>query len=87
MENEKCTVQDLAYGKQTENNVEKETNTVCRTWNMARTLKIMENEKHTLQDVKYNEFQCYGGKNEMLTVGHEFMLRNTQKRGKLEMHM
>ena len=25
----------------------------CRTWNMARKLKIMENEKYTLQDVKY----------------------------------
>ena len=24
----------------------------CRTWNMARKLKIMENEKHPLDDLK-----------------------------------
>ena len=24
----------------------------CRTWNMARKLKIMENEKHPLKDLK-----------------------------------
>ena len=28
-------------------------NAHCRTWNMARKLKITENEKYTLQDVKY----------------------------------
>ena len=27
----------------------------CRTWNMARKLKIMENEKHPLDDLKNNE--------------------------------
>ena len=26
-------------------------NAHCRTWNMARKLKIMENEKHTLDDL------------------------------------
>ena len=30
-------------------------NAHCRTWNMARKLKITENEKYTLQDVKYGE--------------------------------
>ena len=30
-------------------------NAHCRTWNMARVLKIMENEKHTLYDVKYGK--------------------------------
>ena len=30
-------------------------NVHCRTWNMARKLKITENEKYTLQDVKYGE--------------------------------
>ena len=24
----------------------------CRTWNMARKLKLMENEKHPLEDLK-----------------------------------
>ena len=27
-------------------------NVYCRTWNMARKLKIMENEKHQLDDLK-----------------------------------
>ena len=27
----------------------------CRTWNMARKLKIMENEKHQLDDLKNDE--------------------------------
>ena len=27
-------------------------NVHCRTWNMARKLKIMENEKHPLEDLK-----------------------------------
>ena len=27
----------------------------CRTWNMARKLKIMENQKHTLEDLKNDE--------------------------------
>ena len=27
-------------------------NVHCRTWNMARKLKIMENEKHPLDDLK-----------------------------------
>ena len=27
----------------------------CRTWNMARKLKIMENEKHPLDELKNDE--------------------------------
>ena len=30
-------------------------NVHCRTWNMARKLKIMENEKHPLEDLKNDE--------------------------------
>ena len=30
-------------------------NVHCRTWNMARKLKIMENEKHPLEHVKNDE--------------------------------
>ena len=30
-------------------------NVHCRTWNMARKLKIMENEKHPLDELKYDE--------------------------------
>ena len=30
-------------------------NVHCRTWNMARKLKIMENEEHPLHDLKNDE--------------------------------
>ena len=30
-------------------------NVHCRTWNMARKLKIMENEKNSLDDLKNDE--------------------------------
>ena len=30
-------------------------NVHCRTWNMARKLKIMENEEHPLDDEKNDE--------------------------------
>ena len=30
-------------------------NVQCRTWNMARKVKIMENEKHPLDDLKKDE--------------------------------
>ena len=30
-------------------------NVHCKTWNMARKLKIMENEKHPLDDLKNDE--------------------------------
>ncbi|SFW06578.1 Uncharacterised protein [Chlamydia abortus] len=30
-------------------------NVHCRTWNMARKLKIMENEKHPLDHLKNDE--------------------------------
>ena len=35
--------------------VGKNSNVHCRTWNMARKLKIMENEKHPLEDLKNDE--------------------------------
>ena len=30
-------------------------NVPCRTWNMARKVKIMENEEHPLDDLKNDE--------------------------------
>ena len=30
-------------------------NVNCRTWNIARKLKIMENEKHSLDNLKNDE--------------------------------
>ena len=39
----------------------------CRTWNMARKLKIMENEKHPL-DVLKNDETLKNVKNEKCTL-------------------
>jgi len=43
----------------------------CRTWNMAKKLKIMENEKHALDDLKNDEIGEKREKLEMHTVGPE----------------
>ena len=53
-QNEKYTLQDVKYGKETENGG-KFRYVNCRTWNMARKLKIMGNQKHTLDDLKNDE--------------------------------
>ena len=42
-------------------------NVHCRTWNMARKLKIMENEKHPLDDLK-NDEMTKNVKNEKCTL-------------------
>ena len=42
-------------------------NVHCRTWNMARKLKIMENEKHPLDDLKNDEI-LKNVKNEKCTL-------------------
>ena len=44
-------------------------NAHCRTWNMARKLKIMENEKYTIYDVKMARKTEKGENLEMYTVG------------------
>ena len=44
-------------------------NVHCRTWNMARKLKIMQNEKHPLDDLKNDEITEKREKREMHTVG------------------
>ena len=54
VKNEKLSLQDLEYGKKTEKGG-KFRNVNCRTWNIARKLKIMENEKHPLADLKNDE--------------------------------
>ena len=40
-------------------------NVHCRTWNMARKLKIMENEKHPLDNLKNDEITEKCEKREM----------------------
>jgi hypothetical protein len=42
-------------------------NVHCRTWSMARKLKIMENEKHPLDDFK-NDKKLKNLKNEKSTL-------------------
>ena len=44
-------------------------NVYCRTWNMARKLKIMENEKHQLDDLKNDKITEKRENLEMHTVG------------------
>ena len=40
----------------------------CRTWNMARKLKIMENEKHPLDDMKNEDEITENVKKEKCTL-------------------
>ena len=51
-------------------------NVHCRTWNMARKLKIMENEKHPLDDSINDEINEKREKGEMHTVGPGIWLEN-----------
>ena len=44
-------------------------NVRCRTWNMARKLKIMENKKHPRDDLKNDEITEKLEKCVMHTVG------------------
>jgi hypothetical protein len=41
----------------------------CRTWNMARKLKIKESEKHQLHDLKNDKITEKREKLEMHTLG------------------
>ena len=57
-----------------ERNTEKDgkyRNVHCRTWNMARKLKIMENEKHPLDDLKNHEITKKRERSEERRVGKE----------------
>ena len=42
-------------------------NVQCKTWNMARKVKIMENEKHQLDDLKNYEITKKREKSELHT--------------------
>ena len=53
MENEKHPLDHLKNDEITEKR--KMRNGHCRTWNMARKLKIMEKEKHPLDHLKNDE--------------------------------
>ena len=50
-------------------------NAHCRTWNMARKLKITENEKYTLQDVIHGKKTEKAGKFRNVHCGRWNMAR------------
>ena len=56
-------------------------NVQCRTWNMARNLKIMENEKHPLDDLK-NDKITKNVKNEKCTLKDLEYGEKTENNGK-----
>ena len=56
-------------------------NVHCRTWNMARKLKIMENEKHRLGDLKNDEI-TENVKNEKCTLQDLEYGEKTENHGK-----
>ena len=56
-------------------------NVHCRTWNMARNLKIMENEKHPLDDIKNDEI-TENVKNEKCTMQDLEYGEKTENHGK-----
>ena len=55
-------------------------NVHCRTWNMARKLKIMENEKNPLDDLKNDEITKKRVKCEMHTEGPRIWQENLTSR-------
>ena len=55
-------------------------NVHCRTWNMARKLKIMENEKHPLDYLKNDEINEKREKREMNTEGPVIWRENCKSR-------
>ena len=56
-------------------------NVPCRTWNMARKLKIMENEKHPLDDLKMTK-SLKNVKNEKCTLKDLEYGEKTENHGK-----
>ena len=56
-------------------------NVHCRTWNMARKLKIMENEKYPLDDLKNDDIQK-NVKNEKCTLQNLEYGKKTENHGK-----
>ena len=57
-------------------------NVHCRTWNMARKLKIMENEKHPLDDMKNDDEITENVKKEKCTLQDLKNGEKTENHGK-----
>jgi hypothetical protein len=62
-------------------------NVHCRTWNMARKLKIVENEKHPLEDLKIDEITAKREKCETYTVGLGIWRENRKSRKMRKTHL
>ena len=60
-------------------------NVHCRTWNMARKLKIMENEKRPVDNMKDDEITLKR-KNEKCTLQDLEYGEMTENHGKREIH-
>ena len=56
-------------------------NVHCRTWNMARKLKIMDNEKHPLDELKNDEI-LKNVKKEKCTLQDQEYGEKTENQGK-----
>ena len=70
VKNEKCSLQDLQYGKKTDQKVKLVTHMAGPgIWQEA--LKNLQNEKHTLQELDSVEKTEKLGKGETHTVGYE----------------
>ena len=59
-------------------------NVHCRTWNMARKLKIMENEKHKLDDLKLTK-SLKNVKNEKCTLKDVEYGKKTESNASLQL--
>ena len=60
-------------------------NAHCRTWNVARKLKIMENKKNSLYDLKIDEITEKLEKMRKHTLGREIWRGKLKKLENLEM--
>ena len=70
----------MKYGKEKRKSW-KMRNVHCRTWNMARKLKIMEHEKHPLDDLKMTK-SLKNVKNEKCTLQDLEYGEKTENHGK-----
>ena len=62
MENEKGTLQELQYGKKTENHGNEKHTLQDLKYGKNKTMKNLENEEQTLQDLEYGEKTDQKGK-------------------------
>ena len=61
-------------------------NVYCRTWNVARKLKMMESEKHPLDDLKNDEITEKREKREIHTAGPGIWRENLKSKKMINTH-